>query len=216
MSTYDCLAELPVEIESYSLEALEQQYTPEFSRLSTVIRLAGAGEEGLGEDVVYEGLDHVSLQAAGAVLDLAGSHTMGSLAERLEGLDLFPDPPVREVSRLYRRWAFESAALDLALRQSGRSLGDALGREPRPLTYVVSMRLTAAGGEGPETADKLTRLLERYPGTRFKLDPTNTWTDELIAELAATGAVDSVDLKGHYRGTPVDVETDPTSTGVPR
>ena len=209
MSTYERLADLPVHIESYSLEGLEQQYTPEFSRLTTVIHLAGAGEEGLGEDVVYEGLDHVSLQATGPVLDLSGSWTMGSLAEALDALDLFPDPPVREVSRLYRRWAFESAALDLALRQAGRPLGDVLGRNPRPLNYVVSMRLGALGDEGPETADKLTRLLERYPGTRFKLDPTNTWSDELMAELAATGAVDSLDLKGHYRGTPVDVETDP-------
>ena len=209
MSTWEQLAGLRVEVDSYSLQGLEQQYTPEFSRLTTVIRMAGGGEEGVGEDVIYEGLDHVSLQAAGPVLDLAGSHTLGSLAERLDGLDLFPDPPVREVSRLYRRWAFESAALDLALRQAGRPLGDVLGRDPRPLTYVVSMRLQAPGGEGPETADKLTRLLQRYPGTRFKLDPTNTWSDELMAELAATGAVDSVDLKGHYRGTVVDVETDP-------
>jgi O-succinylbenzoate synthase len=52
-------------------------------------------------------------------------------------------------------------------------------------------------------------VLERYPNTRFKLDPTNNWTDELIAELAATGAVDSLDLKGQYKDTPVDVETDP-------
>jgi hypothetical protein len=44
---------------------------------------------------------------------------------------------------------------------------------------------------------------------RYKLDPANDWSDELIAELAATGAVDSVDLKGFYRGTPVDVDTDP-------
>ncbi|MDQ4048017.1 MAG: hypothetical protein M3131_01345, partial [Actinomycetota bacterium] len=209
MSTYDRLANLPVEIDSYSLEGREQQFSPEFTRYTTLIRLAGGGEEGIGEDVVYDGLDHVALQDAGPVLGLAGSHTLGSFAELLDGLDLFPAPPVREVSRLYRRWAFESAALDLALRQGGRSLGDALDRGPRPLTYVVSMRLQARGGEGPETADRLTRVLELYPGTRFKLDPTNTWTDDLIAELAATGAVDSVDLKGHYKGTPVDVETDP-------
>src|SRR4029079_7167132 len=44
---------------------------------------------------------------------------------------------------------------------------------------------------------------------RFKLDPANDWDDELIAALAATGAVDSLDLKGFYEGTPVDVETDP-------
>ena len=209
MSTYDLLAGLPVEIDSYSLEGLELEFSEQFTRYTTLIRLSGGGEDGVGEDVVYEGLDHLALQDAGPVLDLAGTHTLGSLAERLDGLDLFPVPPVREVSRLYRRWAFESAALDLALRQVGRSLGDALGREARPLTYVVSMRLQAPGGEGPETADRLTRVLELYPGIRFKLDPTNTWTDELIAELAATGAVDSLDLKGHYKGTPVDVETDP-------
>jgi hypothetical protein len=52
-------------------------------------------------------------------------------------------------------------------------------------------------------------VLERYPKTRFKLDPTNTWSDELIEELAASGAVDSLDLKGQYKGTPVDVDTDP-------
>ena len=52
-------------------------------------------------------------------------------------------------------------------------------------------------------------MLELYPGTRFKLDPTNTWTPELIAELVETGAVDSLDLKGKYKGTPVDVDTDP-------
>jgi hypothetical protein len=43
---------------------------------------------------------------------------------------------------------------------------------------------------------------------RFKLDGTSAWTDELVAELAATGAVDTIDLKGAYRGTPVDQAPD--------
>ena len=47
----------------------------------------------------------------------------------------------RGVSRDYRRWAFESAALDLALRQAGTNLAAALGREPRPVNFVNSMRL---------------------------------------------------------------------------
>ena len=51
--------------------------------------------------------------------------------------------------------------------------------------------------------------LEVYPDLRFKLDPTNDWDDELIAKLVETGAVDSLDLKGQYKGTPVDVDTDP-------
>ena len=60
-----------------------------------------------------------------------------------------PAPPVRgEVSELYRRWAFESAALDLALAQAGRSLADVLEREPRPVNFVVSMRLGVLASHG--------------------------------------------------------------------
>src|SRR5919204_1901124 len=124
MATFDSLASLPVEIDSYSLEGLEANVSSDFTRLSTVIRMAGGGEEGVGEDVTYDALDHVALQDAGPVLDLAGSRTLGEFCEFVGGLDLFPAEPVREVSRRYRRWAFESAALDLALRQAARSLHD--------------------------------------------------------------------------------------------
>jgi hypothetical protein len=57
--------------------------------------------------------------------------------------------------------------------------------------------------------EPIRRRLEKYPGLRFKLDPTNSWDGDLVAALVETGAVDSVDLKGHYRGTVVDVEPDP-------
>jgi hypothetical protein len=209
MATYELLRDLPLTIESYELEGLSQQFSPEFERLTTEIVLHGGGEEGRGEDVTYDSGDQERLQAAGPVHDLSGDHTLGSFAALLGTLDLFPAPPDREDYRDYRRWAFESAALDLALRQAGRSLGDVLGREPRPLNYVVSMRLAPMNSDGPDKPDRLLRLLELYPGTRFKLDPTNSWTPELIATLVETGAVDSFDLKGRYKGTPVDVDTDP-------
>ena len=204
MSTFDLLADLPLEVDEYRLEGLRRDVSSHFTRHSTVIRLLGVEEEGVGEDVTYDDPDHVALQEAGPTLPLAGSHTLRSFSALVGGLDLFPRPPERDVSRLYRRWAFESAALDLALRQAGRSLADALGREARPVAFVVSLRL----GE-PSTAEPVHRRLARYPGLRFKLDPTNDWDEALVAELAATGAVDSVDLKGFYRGTVVDVETDP-------
>jgi len=205
MSTFEQLAGLPVEIDSYELEPLEQEVSSDFTRLTTVIRTRGGGHDGVGEDVVYDALDHVALQEAGPVLPLAGSWTIGSLCEHVGGLDLFPSEPVRgDVSRLYRRWAFESAALDLALRQAGRSLAQALGREPRPVTFVVSLRLGS-----PATIEPVRKRLDRYPGLRFKLDPTSDWSDELIAELVETGAVDSVDLKGFYVGTVVDQPPDP-------
>jgi L-alanine-DL-glutamate epimerase-like enolase superfamily enzyme len=209
VGTWDQLAALPLEIEGYRLEGRELAFSEEFVRYTTLITLHGGGEEGVGEDVVYDGIDHVGFQAAGGSLPLSGSWTLGSFSDRLAELDTFPDPPVRDVSRRYRRWAFESAALDLALRQAGRALPEQLGRELRPLTYVVSMRLGNFGSEEPETSERMMRVLERYPSTRFKLDPTNTWSDALIEELAQSGAVDSLDLKGQYRGTPVDVVTDP-------
>jgi L-alanine-DL-glutamate epimerase-like enolase superfamily enzyme len=204
VATFDRLARLPVQIDGYSLEGLEAKVSSDFTRLSTVIHMAGGGQEGVGEDVTYDALDHVALQDAGPVLDLAGSRTIGEFCELVGGLDLFPVDPVREVSRRYRRWAFESAALDLALRQAGKSLHELLGRELRPLTFVVSLRL----GE-PPTIEPVRKRLALYPTLRFKLDPTDEWTDELIAELVATGAVDSVDLKGLYVGTVVDAGADP-------
>jgi hypothetical protein len=199
MSTFDRIEDLPLVVDRYELEPLEQAVSSDFTRQSTVIHMTGGGHEGVGEDVTYDALDHVALQEAGPVQELAGSWTLGSFFDHVGGLDLFPAEPVRDVSRLYRRWAFESAALDLALRQQGATFADTLGREPRPVTFVVSLRLGS-----PATIDPVRRRLDRYPGLRFKLDPTAEWTDELIAQLVETGAVDSVDLKGFYQGTVVD------------
>ena len=208
MSTYEKLAQLPLEVEGYELEGHALAFSPQFTRRTTVIRLTGGGHEGLGEDVTYGPDDHEAFQTATSLPPLDGSHTLDSFSATLDAYDLFPTPPEYENSRDFRRWAFESAALDLALRQAGTSLAEALGREPRPVNFVVSMRLAPFGHEGPETAERLHRVLERYPATRFKLDPATSWTQELVDDLAATGAVDTFDLKGFYRGTPVDVETD--------
>ena len=204
MSTYDLVADLPLRIESYALEGLVQDVSSDFERKTTIITLRGDGEEGLGEDVVYDAVDHEIAQQAGPILDLAGDWTMRSFSEHLAGLQLFAEPAQREVSQLYRVWAYESAALDLALRQAGEPLHAVLGRQPRPLTFVVSLRL----GE-PPSLEPVTRRLERYRTLRFKLDPTASWDDEIVAGLVATGAVDSVDFKGLYTGTPVDAPADP-------
>ncbi|MGH2879911.1 MAG: hypothetical protein ACRDK4_09950 [Solirubrobacteraceae bacterium] len=202
--TWDLLAGLPVQIDSYELEGLQALVSSEFERKSTVIRLHGGGHEGWGEDVTYDAVDHDILQAAGANLPLRGRWTIGSLSEHLAALDLFPSEPQREVSRRYRVWAFESAALDLALRQTNTTLHARLGREPQPVRFVVSLRL----GE-PPSMEPLRQRLSLYPDLRFKLDPTSSWSESLIAELAATGAVESVDFKAYYSGSIVDQAPDP-------
>jgi hypothetical protein len=209
MASFDAIADLPLEIESCEFEGLELTLG-EFERLTTVIKLRGGGHEGIGEDVTYDAVDHVAQQGAGPPAGLAGSQTFSGFSELLDSIDLFAaGGPEREASVDYRRWAFESAALDLALRQAGTNLAAALGREPRPLNFVNSLRLAGFGDDERSSIDPVLARLAVYPTLRFKLDPFNDWDDELITALIETGAVDSLDLKGFYKGTPVDVITDP-------
>ncbi len=173
MPLFDRVRELPLVIERAELEPHALALT-HMTRRTTVIHLHGAGHEGVGEDVSYDG-DMQLAFTDDALPSLAGRHT-------LEGFSgLVADQPG------YRPWGFESAALDLALRQAGLSLAEAVGRAPEPVRFVIS-----------QSAVREWRKLN--PPLRFKLDASDKWTDEVVAELAATGAVDVVDLKGLYDG----------------
>ena len=205
MALYDRVADLPLVVEAADRSRRERDTSSGFVRTTTVVSLSGDGQTGRGEDVTYDAEDHDALADAPSFADaLAGEYTLDSYSERLDDLDLFPTkPPAREDFRHYRRWAFESAGLDLALRQAGETLGEAVGRSYDPVRFVVSTRL----GDDPST-DRVETLLDRNPRTEFKLDPTADWTDDLVADLAATDAVRVLDLKGHYAGTSVDQDPD--------
>jgi hypothetical protein len=205
MARYARVAHLPVEIESYELEGLEHRISDQFTRRTTVIHLRGGGHEGVGEDVTYSPDDQAALQEEGTTMPLPGSHTLDSFSQLLERLSLFPAGPALDAFRNYRRWAYESAALDLALRQAGLPLAKAVGRTPQPVNFVLSLRLPE-----PPTPAPVLNWLEHYPKVRFKLDPTSTWDDALVTELQGTNAVDTLDLKGAYKGTPVDQPGDAT------
>lgn len=199
-ATWERLRRLPLEVEGYSLEPLELHLRSGWVRRTTTVRLFGAGHEGRGEDVTYDGSEQQRLQARGPWLALHGEYDLDSFSERLEGLELCPDPLQQRAYADYRRWAFESAALDLALRQAGMSAAEAFGREPSPLRFVLSL--------GLHEVAPLKRRLDLFPGARFKLDATPDWSAELCTELAATGAVDTLDFKGAYSGTAVDTSAD--------
>jgi hypothetical protein len=177
MSTYDAVRDLPLQIDGYELEPLEQEVARGFTLRRTVVVLRGGGEEGRGEEVDYNPVIQQEFQARRGELPLAGVHTLDSFSLLQSG------------QTEYRRWALESAALDLALRQAGRSLGEAIGRTPRPLRFVVSTRVANLAG-----------WQALYPGLRFKLDPDRDWTDEFVSQLTGAGVVDTVDFKGVYRG----------------
>jgi hypothetical protein len=183
VSTYDAVRELPLRVDSYALEPLEKEVARGFTLRRTVVALRGGGEEGRGEEIDYDPDAQLRFQREGGKLPLAGEHTLDSFSLLHAG----QEP--------YRRWAFESAALELALRQSGTTLADALGRETKPLRFVVSTRTATVPGWS-----------DLYPGLRFKLDADADWTEELIASLPAD-RIDTVDFKGVYRaefGSPPD------------
>jgi hypothetical protein len=205
VNLYTTISGIPLSIESYRLEGLEHLVGPQFLRKTTVVRLLGAGEEGIGEDVTYDAGEHDRQQSRGPTLPLQGNWTLASFSRHLAKLPLFEEAPEQAAWLDYRRWAFESAALDLALRQSGLSLGDAVRKKPQPVTFVVS------GGLGdPPTTARVRAIRDLYPGIRFKLDARPSWDDALIAELVELGCVDSIDFKGHYTGTVVDNPPDPS------
>ena len=205
MSLYDAVRELPLVVDGYALDAHEYVVGPEFTRKTTVVRLSGGGRGGAwrGRHLRRPPSRRRS-RRAGRCCRSPASGRSRRFSRHLETLPLFDSEPEMPAFLDYRRWAFESAALDLALRQAGRSLGDVVGREPRPVTFVAS------GGLGdPPTTARLRAFLERYPGLRFKLDARPDWTDEIFAELQQLGCVDSIDLKGQYSGTVVDNPPDP-------
>jgi L-alanine-DL-glutamate epimerase-like enolase superfamily enzyme len=185
------VADLSLVVEDYSLERLEADG---YERATTQIRLSGAGEVGIGEEV---GLDPLG----DAVLPLAGEWTLARFCDHLTTLDQWPGgPPEWEGARAWRNWAYESSALDLALRQAGLSLASALDRSVRPLRFVNSLGL----GD-PPSVDGIAQRVDRYPSVGFKLDAAPSWTVAIVSELAGLQCVETVDFKGRYE-LPVEDE----------
>jgi hypothetical protein len=204
-SLWPRVAELPLVIEGCEYDRLHAVLAGEFERITTHVRLVGAGADGLGEDASILREDGTALHETRPSLTLEGEWTLAGFCEHLATLELWPEPPEWDVALRMRNWAFESAALDLALRQAGRSLHDVLGLEPQPVRFVNSLGL----GEEP-SIEPVRRRLARSPDVRFKLDAEATWAPALVDEVAATGAVDTIDFKGQYG---LEVE-DPQALGA--
>ena len=208
MSTWDALAGLALQIDGYSIESHSREVRPGWSRITNTYVLHGGGVEGRGEDITKWPPVAQAVIDRGPHLPLAGTWTLGEFSEHLLTLDLFPDraPEFPDEDPVNRRWGFESAAADLALRQAGTSLHDVLGRTPGPVRFVASFGLGA-----PPSAAPVTRRLAAYPDLRLKLDAVPEWLGSpgLLEELAATGCVDAIDFKGLYRNQLANVPTDP-------
>jgi len=186
MSLWEAVAGLTVTVDGYTLERRESQTPSGWTRVTTTVVAEGDGAIGEGEDVTYDAAMHDGVPGE---LMLAGTWSLADLSQRLDDFE--------ELTEGYRRWAFESALLDLALRQNELGLGAALARSERPARFVVSTRAA------PE------RWLEFAPGLEFKLDAETDWDRPLLRRLHELDRVRVVDLKAYYRGTSVDLAPDP-------
>jgi len=183
MPLWDSLAGLSVRIDDLAVQRRELP-RGEWTRVTSTVVLDGDHAAGEGEDVTYDAAAHDDFPDD---VMLAGSWSLDDLSRRLEELDL-PD---------FRRWAFESAALDLALRQRGASLGEVLGRAYRPVRFVVSTRA------------EIEPYLELDPALEFKLDAAADWDRSFMQKLVAYDRVRVIDLKAYYHGTSVDLAPSP-------
>jgi hypothetical protein len=186
MSLWDRVSGLEVKVDEYALQRRESSTPSGWTRVTTTVVLHGDGSAGEGEDVTYEAEFHDGVPDD---LMFAGTWSLEDFSHRLDDFE--------QLAEGYRRWAFEGAALDLALRQNELGLGAALGRKERPVRFVVSTRAA------PE------RWLEVAPELEFKLDAEKDWDRALLERLRELDRVRVVDLKAYYRGTSVDLAPDP-------
>lgn len=204
MKIYEKLKELTLKIEEVELEKNSKKVSEDFKRVTTTVKLKGPENTGYGEDVIWDPKEHEKLQENIDELELKKGNTLEDFSERLSLQDLFfGEEPSREDYRNYRTWAFESAALDLALKQKEISLAKALSREYSELNFVASP------GLGNPPSMQPVQKIWNQADVGLKLDATTDWSDELIEELSESGKVRVVDLKGHYEDKDVRQEADP-------
>ena len=193
MTLWDRVAELLVEIEGLTLERRELAVSAGWTRVTTTVVLHGGGETGEGEDVTYVAAEHDGFPEP----DLVGSYLLWQFSRLLDGAEIGGG------DRDHRRWAFESAALDLALRQAGRSLGAALGMR----AFLQALRQLA--GPAVDDARQLVATIrheaEALAGTSRELrQRVLRAADAAEARLVEVGAMFDV-LREEAEDTALDV-----------
>ena len=114
------------------------------------------------------------------MLPLAGEWTLDTFSQHLETLPLFEHEPERHAYLDYRRWAFESAALDLALRQAG-SLARRRGRARAAAGHLRRV-LRTRGAAFDRAPPRVPRALPDAPLQARREHPTGRTRS--VAELA--------------------------------
>jgi len=202
-SLYDRVRDLPLEIEQAELSGRSSETSYGFTRPTTVVTLRGEEAIGVGEDVTTDPGDHERFQADGIGADLTGSYTVDSFATRVADLASVSSDGWNEPGTA-RRWGIESAGLDLALRQAGRTLGEALDRSYHSVRFVASLRL-----ENPVSTEPLRAWRAVDSDLGFKLDVVPGWDRAFVEKLSTFDGIHVLDFKAQYARDDDRAATDP-------
>ena len=201
LATFDAVADLPLEVESFALERLEQAVSPRVHashhRRAPARRRRGGRRRGrhvrAPED--HPGRGRAPARRGRTCSTRSRSWSVGSSCSRTSRrCGAYYD---------YRRWAFESAALDLALRQAGRSLADAVERKAGPV------------GSSCRWASAIRRAWARVRGWLEPIQACSSSStrgardENLVAELAELGCVESSTSRVSTAARSVDQPPDP-------
>src|SRR6266536_2907856 len=108
-SLWPRLARLSLVIEACEYKRLHAVLAYEFERITTHVRLVGAGVDGLGEDISVFRENGTALHETRPALPLEGEWTLAGFCEHLATLELWPEPREWDGALRFRQWAFESA-----------------------------------------------------------------------------------------------------------
>src|SRR5438309_4249819 len=92
-SLWSRLAGLALVVEGCEYDRLQAMFAYEFERITTQVRLVGAGTDGLGEDVSDFREDGTTLHETRPSLPLEGEWTLASFCDHLAALELWPESP---------------------------------------------------------------------------------------------------------------------------
>jgi hypothetical protein len=98
-SLWSRLAELALIVEGCEYDRLHAMFAYEFERVTTQVRLVGAGTDGLGEDVSLFREDGTALHETRPSLPLEGEWTLVSFCDHVAALELWPEPPAWDGAR---------------------------------------------------------------------------------------------------------------------
>ena len=208
MSTYDLVADLPLTIDDYALErpsrtGVERLRARHDGHPHPRRRRGGRRR---GRHLRRRRAARASRSSARSS-PLAGEWTFDGFSEHLGDARPVPGAARRagrvpQLPPLGRSRARRSTSR--CARPAARS-PTLLGREPEPVRFVVSSADgraadDRAGHAPPRPLPGPALQARRHAGLGRRADRRRS---------SSTGAVDSIDFKGAYNGTPVDAETDP-------